>query len=120
MSNYTIVVIIDSLRDLAYTVVYVAAAVVVYLALQRPKVKEWLNPAGALARVVVFLALTALVDWPLSLLIGDLFNLLESLVTQEPVIYPIVRCLSGTVVLVAMTIGVVLLARDSGKAGEES
>jgi hypothetical protein len=120
MSNYTVAVIIDILRDLAYTVVYIAAAVVVYLALQRPKVKEWFNPAGALTRIVVFLALTALVDWPLSLLIGDAFNLLESLVAKEPVIYPIVRCFGGVVVLVAMAVGVVLLARDPGKGGEES
>jgi hypothetical protein len=119
MSNYTVAVIVDILRDLAYTVVYIGAAVVVYLALQRPKVKQWLNPAGALARIVVFLALTALVDWPLSLLISDLFNFVESLVTKEPVIYPIVRCFGGVVVLIAMVVGVVLLARDSGK-GEES
>ena len=119
MPNYTIAVVVDILRDLAYTVLYIASAVVVYLALQRPKVKQWLSPAGALARVVVFLALTALVDWPLSLLISDLFNFLESLVTQEPVVYPIVRCFGGVAVLVAMAVGVVLLARDSGTGEEE-
>jgi hypothetical protein len=119
MSNHTLSIIVDILRELAYTVILLAAAVVAYLALQRPKVKQWLRPAGRLVQVVVFLALTVLIEWPFGYIVSDLFAFLAALVGQEPVVYPGVRCFGGVLTLVTLTVGIVLLARGSGAEREE-
>lgn len=114
MPYHTLSVIVSILREFAYIVILLAAAVVAYLTLQRPKVKQWLRPAGKLVQVVVFLALTVLIEWPFGYIVNDLFAFLDALVGQEPVIYPGVRCFGGVLTLVALTVGIVLLARDSG------
>jgi hypothetical protein len=119
MSNYTLSVIVDILREIAYTVAYLAAAVVAYLALQQPKVKQWLSPAGKLVRVVIFLALTVLIEWPFGYIVSDLFAFLDALVGQEPVVYPGVRCFGGVLMLVALAVGIVLLSRNSHTEMEE-
>lgn len=119
MSNNMPSIIVDILRDLSYTVVLLAAAAVAYIVLQRPKVKEWLRPAGGLVRVVAFFALTVLLEWPVSYIVGDLFAFLDALVGQESVVYPSVRCFGGVLTLVALTVGSVLLARGTGAEREE-
>jgi hypothetical protein len=120
MSNNVLSIIVDILRDLSYTVVFLAAAVVAYLVLQRPRVKEWLSPAGRLARVVAFLGLTVLLEWPFSYIVSDLFAFLDALVGQDPVVYPGVRCFGGVLALIALTVGIVLLARDSSAEEKEN
>ena len=119
MSGNTLSIIVDIFRDLSYTVVFLAAAVVAYLVLQRPKVKEWLRPAGGLVQIVVFLALTVLLEWPAGYIVSDLFAFLDALVGREPVVYPSVRCFGGVLILVVLTVGSVLLARGSGAERDE-
>jgi hypothetical protein len=119
MSNSILPVIVDIVRELAYVVVYLASGVVAYLTLQRPKVQEWLQPAGGLVRVVAFLALTVLVEWPFGYIVSDLFSFLDALVGRNPLVYPGVRCLGGMVALIALTVGIVLVARDSDAKTEE-
>jgi len=113
MSNQTLSIIVDILVDLSYTVAYLISAALVFIALRHPKVRQWLNPAGVLVRIIVFVATTVLLYWPLSYIISDLFSFVEALVERSEAYYPSVRCLGGVLVLAALTAGIVLLVKDS-------
>jgi len=119
MPDDVLSIIVSTLRDLSHTAAFLIGAVVSYLTLQQPKVKQWLAGAGALVRIAIFAALAVLLYLPLSYAVSDLFAFPTGLINEESGFYASARCLGGVVILAALAAGVVLLVKQAKEGDTE-
>ena len=102
------------LQDLAYTIVFLVSAAASYLALQQPKVRQWLDGTGVLVHVVVFIALANLLSMTANSIIRDLFAFPWGLISQSNGFAASVQCLGGVLVLGGLILGSYQLAQRLG------
>ena len=118
MFDQTLSTLIAIVQDLAYTVVFLVCAAASYLTLQQPKVKQGLAGSGALARVVLFVALATLLSQALTPIVTDVFAFPWGLIHRESGFTSSAKCLGGVMVLVGLAVGSWLLSKQSGSTVE--
>lgn len=114
MSDYTLSIVINILQDLSHTVLFLLCTAASYLTLQQPKVKQWLNGASVLVKIVLFIAVARLLDLTLSPVITDLFALPRGLIGRDSGFSSSIQCLGGILTLTGLVVGSWLLAKESG------
>jgi len=68
---------------------------------------------------VIFVAITAILHWPLSSIVSDTFAFLDALVDGRSALYSSVRCFGGVVLLAGLVVGIVMLMRNGQSDAEE-
>lgn len=107
MSDLTFSTILTIVQDLAAAIVFLLCAGAVFLALKRPKVRQWLQGAGPIVDIVLFLAFSALVYQSLSPILYDLLAFPRGLISHDSTagFTSSARCLGGLLVLVGLALG---------------
>jgi|GEM_PF-6067234 len=117
MSNLTLSTIITILQNLTYAVMFLLCAGVSYMTLQQPRVRQWLNGAGALVQVVLFLCVATLLYQATSPIISKVFAFAHGLTnsSRNAGFTASTQCLSGVLVLVGLVVGSWQLAKQRNK-----
>ncbi len=109
MSDDTILKFIDVAHSLAYLVVFVVSAVVVFFALQQTKLKNWFAEVGVLAQIIAFIILTKLLAQSVSIILSNLFSFPRALVQSHHELIAGMECFNGLIILTVLVAGSWLL-----------
>jgi hypothetical protein len=115
MSNFTLSTIITILQHLTYAVVFLLCAGAAYATITQQRVQQWLGDASALVKVVLFLALSALLYQAISPIVSDFYAFPRGLInsTSTAGFTSSAQCLSGVLVLLGLAFGSWRLAAQS-------
>ncbi len=110
--SFTLSTALSMLQNLVYALAFIGCAAAAYLALQQPRLKEWLGDSSVLVRIVLFIALTELLALPVNGIIGSLFALPNGLVNQyNNGFIASVQCLVGLLMIASLAAGGWMLAQ---------
>jgi len=109
----TLSIVLNIFQYLVHVLAFIGCAVAAYLALQQPRLKEWLAGSHLLVRVVLFIALTELLVLPVNSIISYLFALPNGLVNQyNNGFIASMQCLVGLLMIASLAAGGWMLAKQ--------
>jgi hypothetical protein len=120
MSNDRILYIIQIVQELAEILVFLGAGAASFFVLRQEKVKIWLLDTGKLVQIVVFLILTGALTSLGIRVIDALLGIFRAIVVSDMVVFYLVQCLGGLLVLAGLIAGSFMLVRNPVKKNDES
>jgi len=88
--------------------------------LQQEKVKNWLQDSGRLVKIVIFLILTGSLATLGFRVIDSLLAIFRGIVLSDQIVFYVIQCLGGLLVLAGLIAGSVFLVRKTQIKNEET
>jgi hypothetical protein len=120
MSDNRILYIIQIVQELANILIFLGAGATSFFTLQQEKVKNWLQDSGRLIKIVIFLILTGSLATLGFRIVDSLLAIFRGIVLSDQIVFYLVQCLGGLLVLGGLIAGSVFLIRKTKEKIEEA